>query len=118
MRRPGIVREHLDGLLRVLLVLLVAEQVLLDPVGEPGDPDPEQAYAAGGVELAEQARASRAIVGAASVGAGSVVERDRVVKSCSRTLIVIVRPGQPVLAQPLGDLRGLRVTRPAIRRGR
>ena len=42
-----------------------------------------------------------------SVGLGSVEERLRVVKSCIRTLIVTVRPEQPVLAQPGADLHGL-----------
>ena len=44
---------------RVLVVgsgSVVAEQVLLDPVGQPGDADPEQPDAAGGVEVGEQAR--------------------------------------------------------------
>ena len=52
-------------------------------------------------------RARRAIVGPLSVGEGRVVERLRVVKSCSRTLIVTVRPERPLLRSRSATLAGL-----------
>ena len=55
-RRPrssGASRSRLVGRLD-LVVDGLAEQVLLDPVGQPGDADAEQADAAGGVEVLEQ----------------------------------------------------------------
>ena len=94
-------------------VLVVGEQVLLDPVGQPGDADAEQPHAAGGVELG---RAGSGPAGrrraASSVGAGSVVDRVCVVKSCSRILTRHRAARQPCLAQPLGDLAGLPVEQP------
>ena len=88
---------------------LVGEEVLLDPVGEPGDPDAEQAYAARGVQLAQQAagdpRDLPAVVGGLgqrgrAAEGGEVVQphldRDRA-------------PGEAGLAQPLGDLGRLPV---------
>ena len=47
------------------------------------------------------------MVAAWSVGDGSVVERLRVVKSCSRTLIVTVRPERPCLRSRARDVAGL-----------
>ena len=103
---PGVVR-HLD--LGQLLVVLgrLAEQVLLDPVGEPGDADAEQAYAAGGVEVGEQAAREpgdrRRGVGGRGEGRGPAqrgevvhphLDRDRATR-------------QPALAQPAGDVAGL-----------
>ena len=58
---------------------------------------------------ASRPRASRAMVPASSVGAGRVVERLSVVKSCRRTLIVTVRPERPLL-------RSRAATSPACRR--
>ena len=57
------------------------------------------------------------MVGAASVGAASVVERDRVVKSWRRTLSVTVRPDRPLVRSRSATLVAWRVTSPAIRRG-
>ena len=54
-------------------------------------------------------RASRAIAGAESVGASSVVERERVVKSWSRTLSVTVRPDRPLLRSRSATLADCRV---------
>ena len=56
---------------------------------------------------ASRPRASRAMVGRPVGGAGRVVDRLSVVKSCRRTLMVTVRPERPLLAQPRGDLAGL-----------
>ena len=77
---------------------VVAEEVLLDPVGQARDADAEQPDASGGVEVLEQADGQPPIVAAASVGEPSVVERLIVVKSWSRTLMVTVRPASPLAA--------------------
>ena len=55
--RPARGRRHLDARAAARLLVLgrLAEQVLLDPVGQPGDADAEQPDAAGGVEVGEQA---------------------------------------------------------------
>ena len=45
-------RHELDGVLDGLVV--VSEEVLLDPVGQTGDADAEQPHAPGGVDLGEQ----------------------------------------------------------------
>ncbi len=63
---------------------------------------------------ASSPRASRAIVAALSVGEASVVERLRVVKSCSRTLIVTVRPDRPCLRSRVATSPAWRVSRCSI----
>ena len=71
--QPGRSRAagHLDlGQLRLVLVLGLAEEVLLDPVGEPGDADAEQPDAAGGVEVGEQPARQPGDRGAAVGGRG------------------------------------------------
>ena len=92
-----------------LLVLLVGEEVLLDPVGEPGDTHPEQSYAAGGVQLGQQPAGDPgdlpAVVGGLGQGRGPAdggevvqphLDRDRAARD-------------PCLAKPLGHLRRLAV---------
>ncbi len=54
------------------------------------------------------------MVVALSVGDGSVEERLRVVKSCSRTLIVTVRPDRPALRSRSATPLACRVSRPSI----
>ena len=66
VRRGGFGQRDLD----VLLVGRLAEEVLLDPVGQPGHPDPQQPDAAGGVEVGEQRAGDPADRGAVVGGAG------------------------------------------------
>ena len=83
----------------------LAEQVLLDPVGQPGDADAEQPDAAGGVEVGEQRR-GRAGRSCAVLSVGEVERR----RPAQRGEVVQPHldrdraPGQAVLAQPVGDL--------------
>ncbi len=66
-RRLG--QHRLERLLGLLgLVLVAAEQVLLDPVGQPGDADAEQPDAAGGVEVGEQPAGEPRAITAGVVG--------------------------------------------------
>ena len=61
---------------------------------------------------ASSPRASRATVPAVSVGEPSVLERLSVVKSCSRTLMVTVRPESPCLRSRLATSPAWRVEQP------
>ncbi len=63
---------------------------------------------------ASSSRARRATVVVLSVGEVSVVDRLSVVKSCSRTLIVIVRPDRPCLRSRPATSLACRVSSPSI----
>ncbi len=65
---------------------------------------------------ASSERATRAMVPPSSVGLVRVLERLSVVKSCSRTLIVTVRPERPFLRSRAPTSVAWRVSRPSSRR--
>ena len=101
------VEVEVGGLVGDLVVDGLAEEVLLDPVGQARDADPEQPDAAGGVEVLEQgdgepADGDRGVGGGAERGRaadrGEVVEADLDGDGAA---------GQAARPQPLGDVAGL-----------
>ena len=93
-------------------VVVLREQVLLDPVRQPGDADAEQADAAGGVHLGEQGPGQPGddpgVVGRRRQRAGAGVGGEVVQPDLDGDRAA----GQPGLAQPLGHLPGLPVDQP------
>ena len=103
----GDLGERLDGLVRAASSSSSPNRSSWIQSASPDTPTPSRRTPPVVSSSPSSPRASRAIVGAESVGAASVVERDRVVKSWRRTLRVTVRPDSPLLAEPLRDVGGL-----------
>ena len=105
----GKVGQRLDGLLVVGgLVVVSPKRSSWIQSASPETPDAEQSHATGEVELAEQAASEPGDRRRRRPSARArVVERERVVKSCSRTLRVIVRPERPLLRRRSATFSGL-----------